>query len=170
MKAAVPAVQIRVSALSNIEMNGPAGPAGVPTEAADFAGAAKMPMSRMDTRQSIRRWVWPTSKDLFGEQTIRSNFRDTAFWTPAVVTNAQGQATVTVKWPDNLTQWRAVAVGSTQAAQVGTGETRVTTKKDVLVQLEAPRFLVERDIATLSAMVHNDTEAGRPYPRKTRSG
>ena len=93
------------------------------------------------------------------QATMRSNFRDTAFWTPAVVTDAQGQATVSVKWPDNLTQWRAVAVGSTQAAQVGTGETRVTTKKDVLVQLEAPRFLVERDIATLSAVVHNDTDA-----------
>ncbi len=92
------------------------------------------------------------------QATMRSNFRDTAFWTPAVVTDAQGQATVSVKWPDNLTQWRAVAIGSTQAAQVGTGETRVTTKKDVLVQLEAPRFLVERDIATLSAVVHNDTE------------
>ena len=92
------------------------------------------------------------------EAVIRFDFRDTAFWTPAVVTNAQGKATVDVTWPDNLTQWRARAVGSTTTAQVGTGETRVTTKKDLLVQLEAPRFLVERDIATFSAIVHNDTE------------
>ena len=110
-----------------------------------------------DESRSVRRWVWSTERDL-AEATIRNNFRDTAFWTPAVVTDAQGRATVSVKWPDNLTQWRAQAVGSTQAAQVGIGETRVTTKKDVLVQLEAPRFLVERDIATLSAIVHNDTE------------
>ena len=163
MKAiAAPAVQIRMSAQSNIEMNGPANPAGVPTEAADFAGAAMKyapaNVNRGDHSRSVRRWVWPTSEDLSGAPTIRSNFRDTAFWTPTVVTNAQGQATVTVKWPDNLTQWRASAVGSTQTVQVGSGETRVTTKKDVLVQLEAPRFLVERDIATLSAIVHNDTE------------
>ena len=89
--------------------------------------------------------------------TIRSDFRDTAFWTPSVTTDAQGHANVTVTWPDNLTQWRANVIGSTQAAQVGTGEARVTTKKDLLVQLESPRFVVERDVVVLSAVVHNDT-------------
>jgi alpha-2-macroglobulin len=100
----------------------------------------------------------PRQAGELADAVIRSDFRDTAFWTPAVVTNAQGQATVDVTWPDNLTQWRARAVGSTTTAQVGTGETRVTTKKDLLVQLEAPRFLVERDVATFSAIVHNDTD------------
>jgi uncharacterized protein YfaS (alpha-2-macroglobulin family) len=89
--------------------------------------------------------------------TVRSNFADRAFWTPAVVTDAQGNATVDVTWPDNLTQWRAAAVGTTAAAQVGSGETRVRTKKDLLVRLQAPRFFVERDEVTVSANVHNYT-------------
>ena len=93
----------------------------------------------------------------FADARIRSDFRDTAFWSPSVVTNAAGNASVDVVWPDNLTQWKARALGSTMQAQVGVGETRVTTKKDLLVQLETPRFVVERDIVTFSAVVHNDT-------------
>jgi uncharacterized protein YfaS (alpha-2-macroglobulin family) len=85
----------------------------------------------------------------------RTKFVDTAFWTPAAVTDAQGSASVEVTWPDNLTQWRACAIGNSAAAQVGTAETRVTTKKDLLVRLEAPRFFVERDEVVLSAVVHN---------------
>src|SRR5205823_13141707 len=86
---------------------------------------------------------------------VRSHFADTAFWTPAVITDRQGRATVEVTWPDNLTRWRAVALGASTTAQVGSGETSVATKKDLLVRLEAPRFFVERDQATVSASVHN---------------
>ena len=86
---------------------------------------------------------------------VRNRFLDTAFWTPAVVTDKQGSAAVTVTWPDNLTQWRAQAVGNTTTAQVGSGETRVTIKKDLLVRLQAPRFFVERDQVVLSANVQN---------------
>src|SRR5204863_3266229 len=89
------------------------------------------------------------------EAQVRSRFVDMAFWTPAVVTDARGNATVEVTWPDNLTQWRALAVGTSAAAQVGSGETRVATKKDLLVRLQAPRFFVERDQVVVSANVHN---------------
>jgi alpha-2-macroglobulin len=88
---------------------------------------------------------------------VRSSFADTAFWIPSVVTDTQGTATVEVTWPDNLTQWRTVTVGTTATAQVGSGETRVVTKKDLLVRLQAPRFFVERDLVVLSANVHNYT-------------
>jgi uncharacterized protein YfaS (alpha-2-macroglobulin family) len=86
---------------------------------------------------------------------IRSRFLDTALWAPAVITDAHGDATVKVKWPDNLTQWRAVAVGCSAAGQVGTAETSTEVKKDLIVRLQTPRFMVERDRLILSANVHN---------------
>jgi uncharacterized protein YfaS (alpha-2-macroglobulin family) len=94
-----------------------------------------------------------------GEPVVRRTFADTAFWTPAVVTDAGGRASVEVTWPDNLTQWRAYTVGNSAAAQVGTAETSVTTRKDLLVRLEAPRYFVERDQMVISAIVQNGTEA-----------
>jgi alpha-2-macroglobulin len=86
---------------------------------------------------------------------VRSNFADTAYWTPSVVTDSQGSATVSFAWPDNLTTWRATTRGWTSDAQVGTATAEVVTRKDLLVRLQAPRFFVERDIVLLSANVHN---------------
>ncbi|HLK61513.1 MAG TPA: alpha-2-macroglobulin family protein, partial [Chthonomonadaceae bacterium] len=109
-----------------------------------------------------RRWI-PLSQRLLDEgigleaPILRSKFVDTAFWTPAVMTDTQGNATVEVTWPDNLTQWNAHAVGNTASAQVGTGEAQVTTKKDLIVRLQAPRYFVEKDVMVLSANVHNYT-------------
>jgi alpha-2-macroglobulin len=101
----------------------------------------------------------PPPWDPLRESALRHQFLDTAFWTPAVVTDAQGAATVEVTWPDNLTQWRAYTVGSSAAAQVGTAETSVTTRKNLLVRLETPRYFVERDSVVISAIVQNGTEA-----------
>ena len=88
------------------------------------------------------------------EAQVRSNFAETAFWAPAVVTE-KGTAQVEVKFPDSLTQWHAEARGLTNTAQVGAGESDVETKKNILVRLQAPRFFTERDQVVLSANVHN---------------
>jgi uncharacterized protein YfaS (alpha-2-macroglobulin family) len=111
-------------------------------------GNVNMLLARIAVKKSV-------PKSEMATPTLRSKFLDTAFWTPAVVTDTQGNATVTVTWPDNLTQWRAHAIGNTKTAQVGTGETSVTTKKDLIVRLQAPRFCVEGDEVVLSANVQN---------------
>lgn len=92
---------------------------------------------------------------------VRTQFADTAFWAPGVVTDANGEATVTFKWPDNLTRWKVEARGWSQNGQVGETETAVTTAKDLLVRLQAPRFFVERDELVLSANVHNYTQTAQ---------
>lgn len=85
---------------------------------------------------------------------VRSNFAETAFWSPAVVTEG-GTAKVEVTFPDSLTQWHATARGLTETAQVGAGESDVETRKNLLLRLQAPRFFVERDQVVLTANVHN---------------
>lgn len=86
---------------------------------------------------------------------VRSDFRDSMFWSPSVTTNEQGKATVRVKFPDSLTTWRAVAVGADTTNLVGNDSTETLVKKNILVRLEAPRFFRERDRVTLSGVVHN---------------
>ena len=88
---------------------------------------------------------------------VRNAFADTAFWTPAVVTDANGEATVEVTWPDNLTEWRATTRAWSGTAQVGEATADVETHKELLVRLQAPRFFMERDELVLSANVHNYT-------------
>ncbi len=89
------------------------------------------------------------------EATVRRLFADTATWVPAVLTDADGNATVSFDFPDNITQWQVMARGVTGTIQVGMAEAEAITKKNLLVRLQAPRFFVDRDQVTISANIHN---------------
>ncbi|MBA3725641.1 MAG: hypothetical protein H0W86_04100 [Armatimonadetes bacterium] len=90
---------------------------------------------------------------------VRERFLDTAMWRPSVITNAQGQATVSVDLPDNVTSWRATATGITSDSLVGKVTSNVVARKPVMVRLQAPRFFTQGDHVQISAMVHNNTGA-----------
>ncbi len=90
------------------------------------------------------------------EPTIRSNFADTAFWAGSLTTDAEGFAEVKFDMPENLTGWKVKAWALGAGTKVGEGSVEVTTKKNLLVRLQAPRFFVEKDEVVLSAIVHND--------------
>ncbi len=51
--------------------------------------------------------------------TVRQDFKDTAFFQAQVTTDANGQAQVTVKLPENLTTWAADARAATADGRVG---------------------------------------------------
>lgn len=89
------------------------------------------------------------------EPEIRSNFADSAAWTPVLLTGADGTATLEVTFPDSLTTWKGNVYGITSATQVGSATTNVVTTKNLLVRLQAPRFFVETDEVVVSANVHN---------------
>jgi uncharacterized protein YfaS (alpha-2-macroglobulin family) len=86
----------------------------------------------------------------------RQEFKDTILWIPNLVTDAQGHAEVTVKFPDNLTTWVATARAQTQAARFGQTTASTLSTKDVIARLSLPPFLVRGDTVTLSGLV-NDT-------------
>jgi uncharacterized protein YfaS (alpha-2-macroglobulin family) len=89
---------------------------------------------------------------------IRSNFKDTVFYSHRVVTGADGKATINVEFPDNLTDWRITARGITDVARVGEGFQNVKTKKQLILRDQAPRFFVEGDVVTLSGIIMNRYE------------
>ncbi len=89
------------------------------------------------------------------EPVVRKNFADTAFWAASLTTGPDGVAEVAFTMPENLTGWKVKAWAMGHGTKVGQGEAEVTTKKDLLVRLQAPRFFVEKDEVVLSANVHN---------------
>jgi uncharacterized protein YfaS (alpha-2-macroglobulin family) len=89
---------------------------------------------------------------------VRSDFRSTILWLPDLTTDANGQATVKVKYPDSLTTWSATARLATAANQFGIGSTATRTKQPLIVRLQAPRFFVVGDQVTVSAVINNNTD------------
>ncbi|HEU0039511.1 MAG TPA: alpha-2-macroglobulin family protein, partial [Verrucomicrobiae bacterium] len=89
---------------------------------------------------------------------VRTDFRSTVFWQPDVKTDANGQATVKVKYPDSLTGWKATARAASQVNQFGIANATTRTKQPLIVRLQAPRFFVVGDFVVISAVMNNNTD------------
>jgi len=94
----------------------------------------------------------------FVEAETRSDFRDAILWSPYVTTDESGYASVTVKFPDNLTTWRITSRVITEDTKVGQQVNTVITRKDLLVRMETPRFFQQNDEVTISTIIHNYLE------------
>ncbi|MCW5851344.1 MAG: Ig-like domain-containing protein [Anaerolineae bacterium] len=88
---------------------------------------------------------------------LRQDFRDTAFWQPTVVTDAQGKARVDVKLPDNTTTWVVNVLGATRETLVGQARLETMASKPFFVRPALPRFLMQGDQVKLAAVVQNNT-------------
>jgi len=90
---------------------------------------------------------------------VRSRFVSSAFWAPALVTDARGEVPFRFKAPDNLTAFRLMAVAADTGSRFGSGERRITIRKPLLAKPVLPRFLRAKDRAEVGVMVHNYTGA-----------
>ncbi len=76
-----------------------------------------------------------------GELGARSDFRQTAFFEPSVVTDAKGHAHVHFKLPENLTTYRVMATAVSDDNRYGYGAARVTASKRLMARPALPRFV-----------------------------
>ena len=90
---------------------------------------------------------------------LRSNFDPLAAFSPAVKTDENGQARVTIKLPDNLTRYRVMAVAVSQGTQYGLAESNLTARLPLMVRPSAPRFLNFGDQFELPVVLQNQTDA-----------
>jgi uncharacterized protein YfaS (alpha-2-macroglobulin family) len=97
--------------------------------------------------------------DEFGVAQVRREFPDTAFWEAYFVTDANGQGSVTVTLPDNLTTWRMDGRAVTADTRVGQATVDIQSTLPLLVRPQTPRFFVAGDEATLGTAVHNNTDS-----------
>lgn len=89
------------------------------------------------------------------EVELRGNFKLTAYWNPSVLTNDEGNASVTFKLPDNLTTFRIMAVAQTVDSQFGRFEKTFNVSKQLLLQPSLPRFGRVGDSFEGGVVVHN---------------
>ena len=73
--------------------------------------------------------------------------RDTAYWAPAVVTDADGRATVRFKLPSNQTLWTVTAVAADASGRFGEGLGEFATRGAFNLVAQVPQFLREGDEA-----------------------
>jgi len=124
-----------------------------------FSGEAGDKSPMLATRQSRYRpqlaQVKPGNE---AKPRVRKAFPDTAFWSPDVHTDEAGHAHVTFTFPDSLTTWRTTVHAITADTKAGSAINRVLVRKNVIVRMGTPRFMVKGDEITLPVIVHNYLE------------
>jgi uncharacterized protein YfaS (alpha-2-macroglobulin family) len=103
---------------------------------------------------------YATGGDSGAPGTFRSRFLATAYWNPAIETDADGRAQVTFQAPDNLTAYRLMAVAADAGERFGSGDRRITVRKPLQIMSAMPRFLNVGDEIHGGVLVINDT--GKP--------
>ena len=88
---------------------------------------------------------------------IRKNFRDYAFWKPALKTNQDGHAEFEVVFPDDITGWNAYVLGM---ARKKTGQTTspIRSYKPLIAQIAQPLFLIQGDSSSAIGKITNYTQ------------
>lgn len=120
--------------------------------------APKMKMNKATDESKSESYDAKKDGESYKEADVRSDFRDAIFWSPYSMTDADGNAVVSVKYPDNLTSWRITSRVITEDTKVGQMTSTVITRKDLLIRMETPRFFQENDEVTISTIVHNYLE------------
>jgi uncharacterized protein YfaS (alpha-2-macroglobulin family) len=156
------------------------GPAGVGggrgynTDSAEAAAPVTVSELPINSRAAAKSALEPGATPVPGQEAavqVRSDFRSTILWLPDVKTDADGTATVKVKYPDSLTTWAATARAASTGNQFGIGNSTTRTKQPLIVRLQAPRFFVVGDQVTVSAVINNNTDQPmRVAPALTAEG
>ncbi|HUB08627.1 MAG TPA: alpha-2-macroglobulin family protein [Myxococcales bacterium] len=89
---------------------------------------------------------------------LRSNFSETAFWQPQLLTGTGGTASIQFEVPDSVTSWNVWVHALTADLRAGSIERQTQTVKDLLVRPYLPRFLREGDQAQLKVVVNDASD------------
>ncbi|MDF3068626.1 MAG: hypothetical protein K0R38_4227 [Polyangiaceae bacterium] len=88
-----------------------------------------------------------------GEDGVRRDFRQTAYFNPRIITDARGEARVSFKLPESLSTYRLMAVAVGSQDRYGFTQERVTTSKPLMARPALPRFARAGDAFDASVII-----------------
>lgn len=88
-------------------------------------------------------------------QSIRRDFKETAFFYPQLKVNKDGNVEFEFLVPESMTKWKFRAWAHTKDLSTGYFETEIISKKDIFIQANTPKVLYEKDVIEYSARISN---------------
>ncbi|SOD12206.1 alpha-2-macroglobulin family protein [Pedobacter xixiisoli] len=91
------------------------------------------------------------------QQTLRTNFNDEGFWQPKLITDENGIAKFTVKFPDDITKWTTRVMAMNGNKQTGYTEGSIKSFKSLSANFVSPLFAVTGDSINVIGKLMNYT-------------
>ena len=89
---------------------------------------------------------------------IRENLNETAFFYPALVSDAKGNVSINFTLPESVTTWQFYGLAHDLNMNNGVISATSVAKKTIMVQPNVPRFVRSTDSGVLSARVSNTSD------------
>ncbi len=94
----------------------------------------------------------------YSQASARTNFSETAFFMPHLVSDAKGNVNVAFTLPESLTEWHFMAFAHTDNLDYATLRDKVVARKDFMVRPNMPRFVRHGDKASIATSIINMSE------------
>ena len=86
---------------------------------------------------------------------VRSYFPEALYINPEIITDREGNASISVPIADNITTWRMAMLASTQHGALGTATSRLKVFQDFFVDLDLPVTLTQGDQVSIPVAIYN---------------
>jgi uncharacterized protein YfaS (alpha-2-macroglobulin family) len=89
------------------------------------------------------------------EVKVRTNFNETAFFYPHLLTDPDGKVIIEFTVQESLTKWKMMGFATTKDLQFGSISNELVTQKDLMLLPNDPRFFRENDKITFPVKISN---------------
>ena len=86
---------------------------------------------------------------------VRSYFPEALYINPEIITDAKGNASVSIPIADSITTWRMAMLASTQSGSLGSGTSGLKVFQDFFVELDLPVTLTQGDQVSIPVAIYN---------------
>jgi A-macroglobulin TED domain/Alpha-2-macroglobulin family/Carboxypeptidase regulatory-like domain/MG2 domain/A-macroglobulin receptor binding domain len=86
---------------------------------------------------------------------LRDYFPETLFWSPSVITDANGRARLKFKLADNITTWKMTVLASTKTGEIGVADREIQAFQPFFLEHDPPKVLTIGDVIDLPVVVRN---------------
>lgn len=125
----------------------------MPKAAAPVAGAADRDIVTKSEVSSGR--AVSGEKKGPGEPRVREYFPETFIFEPALITDASGNATLSVTMPDAITTWRVTSFANSAQGKLGSDLSQIRVFQDFFVDIDLPIALTDGDEISIPVAMYN---------------
>jgi hypothetical protein len=86
---------------------------------------------------------------------VRSYFPEALYINPEIITDRDGNASISIPMADNITTWRMAMLASTQHGALGTATSSLKVFQDFFVDLDLPVTLTQGDQVSIPVAIYN---------------
>ncbi len=92
------------------------------------------------------------------EISSRTLFKNTAYYNAAIKIGSSGRGSASFTLPDNITDYRIIAIAQTKSSNFGVGEKPLKVRRDYTLEVHIPQIAYPNDVISVTASAFNSTK------------